>query len=344
MIGVVLSEPDELLEPGPRLPRWGIAAGAGGLAAALLVAVLVKTVGGHHSARPSPGPTPPTLALPPAGLAGLSVQDLTMDAGGVLYVLTKSPARLVEIRNGLVSGRAVAPASGQRVVANPMSDLVWVIAPDGAGTDVYSYAGSTMAGVGRFHVPARIAAAAPLDDQLWMATDHGVYRGASANRLPGYAGDVRQIAADPLRSRLLAGSDSYGLLTVDGQGVRPVAGAPGPVRPQSIAVTGERIWLVGYGRPFGTRLGRLDPRTLRVTLVGAPDPQAEDGAVAWAGNGAVWVKYPASGSIVCLDARTGDASAAFIDTDAPVTSVRGLAYAVRGSGVVRLPTTAGCPG
>jgi len=342
----VLSEPDELLDSGPRLPRWVVVAGVGGLAAALLVAVVVKT--GHHSARSAPSPRPLTPPLAePANLAGLSVRDLAIDPGGVLYVLTNWPTQLVAIRNGAIGGQADAAATGRRVVANRTSDLVWVIAPGKLGTEVYTYAGSTMARLGTFHVPARVAAAAPLDNQLWMATDHGVYRGPrgpSAIRLPGYVGDVREIAADPLRFRLLAVSHTYGLLTVDARGVHPVAGRPGPVRPESIAVTGDSIWLVGFGRPFGTRLGRLDPRTLRVTLVGAPDPQAEDGAVAWAGNGAVWVKYPASGSIVCLDARTGDASAAFIDTDAPVTSVRGLAYAVRGSGVVRLPTTAGCPG
>lgn len=347
----MLSEPDELLDSGPRLPRWALVTGAGVLAAALLTAVLVKTTGGHHSARPAPPSTTNRLVPPPAepaDLSGLSVRDLAIDPGGVLYVLTNWPAQLVAIdRSGAISGQASAPAAGRRVVANRTSDLVWVLAPQGAGTDVYTYAGSTMTPIGQFHVPARVAAAAPLDNQLWMATDHGVYRGPrgmSAVRLPGYTGDVRQIAADPLRFRLLAVSHAYGLLTVDTHGVHPVAGPPSPLRPQSIAVTTDGIWLVGYGHPFGTRLGRLDPRTLRVTLVGAPDPDAEDGANAWAGDGAVWVKYAISGSIVCLDARTGQASGAFTGTDAPVTSVRGLAYAVRSNGVVRLRTTAGCPG
>jgi hypothetical protein len=347
----VLSGPDELLESGPRLPRRVLYAGVGVLAAALLTAVLVKTTGAHRTARPAPSTSHRPLNLPPvepADLAGLSVRDLAMDPGGVLYVLTNWPTQLVAIdRAGGISGQVVAPSTGRRVVANRTSDLVWVLAPHGTGTDVFTYAGSTMAALGQFYVPARVAAAAPFDNQLWMATNHGVYRGprgTTAVRLPGYSGDVRQIAADPLRFRLLAVSQTYGLLTVDAHGVHPVAGPRGPLRPESIAVTGDSIWVVGHGQPFGTRLGRLDPHTLRVTAVGPPDPQAEDGATAWAGDGAVWIKYPVSGSIVCLDARTGQASGAFTDTDAPVTSVRGLAYAVRSNGVVRLPTTAGCPG
>lgn len=347
----MLSGPDELLDSGPRLPRWVKVAGVAVLAAGLLTAVIVRSTNGHHSARPAPPSNQRPLETPPvepADLSGLSVRDLAMDPGGVLYVLTNWPAQLVAIdRGGGISGQATAPAAGQHVVANRTSDLVWVLAPQGTGTEVYTYAGSTMTLIGQFHVPARVAAAAPLDNQLWMATDHGVYRGprgTSAVQMPGYTGNVRQIAADPLRFRLLAVSHGYGLLTVDDRGVHPVPGPALPVRPQSIAVTEGGIWLVGYGRAFGSRLGRLDPHTLRVTQVGGHDPQAEQGASAWAGEGALWIKYPLSGSIVCLDARTGQASGAFTDTNAPVMSVRGLAYAVRSNGVVRLPTSAGCPG
>ncbi len=327
-----------------RLPRWLVLTGVGALAVGVVAAVVIRNAG-HHTGGPAPSPS--AVASAPSDLAALSVQDLAMDAGGGLYALTTPPEHLLAVEpDGAVRGRAAVPTGARLVVANRTSDLVWVLAPRDGGTDVFVYAGSTMAGVSWFHVPATVAAAAALDNQLWTATDHGVYRGphgASAIQVRGYTGDVQVIAADPVRFRLLAVSTAYDLIVVDAGGAH-VARRLDQVLPESIAVTRDGIWLVGFGRPFGTRLARLDPDTLRVTPVGAPDPQAPEGATAWAGAGAVWIKYPYSGSVVCVNARTGDVTGAFTNTDTPVASVRGLAYALRGSGVVRLPTTAACPG
>lgn len=341
-------EGDEELAAGPRLPRWLILTAIAVLAAGGITALALKN-GGHHAAAPAPTPTPPASVTSPAPpvLADLAVQDFAIDRDGELYVLTPPPERLVAVdRDGSIRSRVPAPVGAQLVVADPASDLVWVIAPGDGSSDVFVYAGSTMTDVGQFHVPATVDAADALADQLWMATDHGIYRGwpgADATRLPGYTGPVQVIAADPSRFRLLAVSKSYDLITVDPKGARKVRRLT-TVLPRSIAVTDDGIWLVGFGHPFGSRVGRLDPRTLRVTPIGTQDADAPRGASGWSGRSVFWIKYADSGSVVCLDGRTGEPSAAYPETDTPVVSVPGVVYAVRGTGVVRLPSTPGCSG
>lgn len=339
---------DEALEAGPRFPRWLVLAGVGVLAAGAIAAVTAKNIG-HHSSTPPPNAVSrANSAVPgPTGLAALSVQDFSLDSGGELYVLTKPPEQLVAVdRDGMIRGEARAPTGGRLVVANKTSDLVWVVAPYSRYSDVFVYIGSSMTGIGQFRVPAVVSAADALGNQLWMATDRGIYRGphgTTAVQVPGFTGAARVIAADPLRFRLLAVSKDYDLIDVDGARARVVRRLT-EILPEAVAVTGRDIWFVGFGRQFGSRLGRVDPRTFAITLVGVPDTGATQGAEAWTGEGVLWIKYAYSGSLVCIDARTGAASGAFTNTDSPVVSMRGLAYAVRGSGVVQLPTDGGCPG
>lgn len=120
------------------------------------------------------------------------------------------------------------------------------------------------------------------------ATDHGIFR--EATRLAGFTGSAQVLAADPARSRLLAVSTSYDLIVVDSGQARVVRRLT-EIRPESIAVTDNAVWVVGFGRPSGQRLGRLDPRTLRVTPVGPPDPNVPQGASAQAGRETVWISY-----------------------------------------------------
>jgi hypothetical protein len=339
---------DEALEAGPRFPRWLVLAGVGVLAAAAITAVTAKNIGQHSSTPPPNAVSRTNSAVPgPTGLAALSVQDLSLDSGGELYVLTKPPEQLVAVdRDGMIRGEARVPTGGRLVVANKTSDLVWVVAPYRGYSDVSVFVGSTMTGIGRFRVPAVVSAADSLGNQLWMATDHGIYRGphgTTAVRVPGFTGAARVIAADPLRFRLLAVSKDYDLVDVDGERARVIRRLT-EIRPEAVAVTGRDIWFVGKGQQFGSRLGRVDPRTFAVTLVGVPDTGASDGAEGWTGEGVLWIKYATTGSLVCIDARTGLPRGAFTNTDSPVVSMRGLAYAVRGSGVVQLRTDGGCPG
>lgn len=338
---------EELIAARPRLPRWLVLAAIGVIAAGGLTSLALKS-GRHESAAPTPIPTPPPRVTSPAPerLANLAVQDFAIDQGDELDVLTQPPEHLAAVaRDDSISVWVPAPAGAQLVVSNPMSDLLWVIVP-GAPSVVYIYAASTLAALGHFSVPATVVAADALFNQLWMATDRGIYRGwpgPEAKRVPGYAGPVRAIAADPLRSRLLAVSKSYDLITVDNLAARKVRRLTS-VRPTSIAVTNDGIWVVGFGQPFGSRVGSLDPHTLRVTLVDPPDPDAPRGAIGSSGGSVFWVQYADSGSVVCLDGRTGQVSDTYDETGTPVVSVPGLVYAARGTGVVRLPSPAACPG
>jgi hypothetical protein len=337
---------EELIAAGPRLPHWAVLAAIAVIVAGALTALALKS-DRHQAAAPAPSPTPIVTSPAPQRLAGLSVQDFTINQRGELYVLTSPPEQLFAVdRHGVIRARAPVPVGAQLVVADPTGDLVWVIAPEQGRSDVSIYAASTMAILEKLRVPAEVVAADALENQLWMATDRGVYRGwpgREATRLRGYAGPVQAIAADPSRFRLLAVSKSYDLITVDWKAARKVRRLT-TVLPQSIAVTDDGIWLVGFGRPFGSRLGRLDPRTLRVTPVGGHDADAPRGASGWSGRSVFWVKYADSGSVVCLDGRTGEPSGAYPETDTPVVSVPGVVYAVRGSRVVRLPSPRACTG
>lgn len=340
---------DELIAAGPRLPRWLVLAIVGVIVAAGLTSLALKG-GRHHVAAPTPAPPPSVTSPAPQTLASLSVQDFAINQGGELYVLTSPPEKLVAVDRDLkIRGETSAPVGAQLVIANSTSDLVWVVVPQDHNSEVFVYAGSTMAAIGQLHVAATVVAADALDNQLWMATDRGIYRswpGTEATRVPGYTGPVRAIAADPSRFRLLAVSRSSDLITVDEHGdqsahkVRRLT----TVLPHSIAVTDGGIWLVGFGQPGGSRVGRLDPQTLRVSLVNPPDFQAQRGALGWSGGSVFWIRYADTGSLVCVDGRTGQVSDTYLETDTPVVSVPGVVYAMRGTGVVRLPSPKACPG
>jgi hypothetical protein len=330
---------EELLAPRTQTPRWLVPAGAGLVALAVVVGLVVKQSGHRQAAAPAvPSPTP----AGPAGLGGRFVHDLAIDQQGQLYALASEPDELVAVaRDGSVRGRLIAPTAAKFVIASPTADRIWVIAPRDDHSDVFVYRASTTETITNYQVPASVAAAAALGDQLWTATDHGIFR--EATRLPGFTGSAQVLAADPARARLLAVSASYDLIVVD-------SGRPRVVRrlteilPESIAVTDNAVWVVGFGRPSGQRLGRLDPRTLQVTLVGPPDPNAPQGATAQAGRETVWISYAYSSSVVCVDARTGRPVATFANAAGRVVSVPGTAYTVYSGAVVRLPTTEACPG
>src|SRR5215831_12649822 len=166
---------EELIGAGLRLPRWLILAAIALLVAGAVTALALKN-DRHPSAAPplSPSPTPSVISPAPQRLADLSVQDFAINKGGELYVLTSPPAQLVAVdQDEMIRDRAPVPAGAQLLVANPTSDLVWVIVPQHGSSDVLIYAGSTMTLLGKVHVPATVAAADALGDQLWMATDHG---------------------------------------------------------------------------------------------------------------------------------------------------------------------------
>jgi len=71
-------------------------------------------------------------------------------------------------------------------------------------------------------------------------------------------------------------------------------------RPNSMALAGRNLWVVGFHRPT---LTRIDDRTNRI--VGRPRGIPDGATVARAGYGAVWVPNSRQRSLTAIDPRTG---------------------------------------
>jgi hypothetical protein len=338
------------------VPSWVIVVGIGVLIGAVLVVSAVKR-SDHHSAAPLPtvssraGATPVAGLGPGVDLGETTAVDLAM-ARGLLYVLTREPARLgqVNARTGAVTRQITAPEGASHVYADQAGERVWVAADD----LVFAYDGPTLASIGQVQLNRPVTSAAALDGRLYIGTDHGVYVATAptyylgspvtVRPLSGFSGQVVQtIAADPARHRLLAVTVNYELLEVKATGVRFVRQLRN-LLPESIAVTRSAIWIIGYGDPGVSRIGRLDPKTMTITPVGSGDADAPQGASAWPGSDVFWVRNNSTDDLTCRDARTGEIAQTLSGVPGPVTSTGGAAYAVRAGVAIRLQVAALCPG
>lgn len=358
---------DELVPAtAPRPPRWLVIGGIGILAAGLVTAAALRQHGQHVATPPAPtattapasllAPEPPPAPAPPpeprvgepVNLAWINAEDAALDAQGRLLLLTTPPSRLVATLNRVVVSNSAAQPAATGIVLDPTSAQVWLVGPDGDGGRATGYDDHGRRSFAQVHLPVPILAAAALDGRLWMATPQGVFvasreSASRATRLPGFSGEVETIAADPGRDRLLAISNDYELLTVDASGVRVVRRLR-TVLPSSIAVVGDRIWLIGFGAPATTRMGLLDPRTLRTTPVGHGDPDAPQGAEGWPGDSVIWTQDAYGSALICRDAGDGHIVGTFPGIAGPVVSRDGMAYAMNGGFVLRIPTNRSCPG
>lgn len=345
---------DDVLVVGdaPPLPPWTVVAGVAVLLALVIGLVMLKR-DGRHSAAPVPSatssaaPSPSQQVQPigtPVELGQISAVNVKL-AAGRLFVLSIEPWRLcrVNAKTGMLERQVSAPLGAQYLVADPDGRFVWVI----AGARVFAYDASTLTLLGRLEVTRDVVVAATLDGQLFLNTDHGIYRAMPRDSVPtslGYSGQVLQdLAPDPARHRLLGITVGYQLLDVTTHGVQ-IKQQLKTLLPRSIAVTDAGIWAVGFGQVGGSRIGRIDPGTLKLTVVGAGDGDAPQGAEGWAGESVIWTRFPYLDTITCRDARTGDMVGSFPNTIDQVVSTRGVAYGLGGGIVVRLPTTRACPG
>ncbi len=352
---------DEVLALGGRgsPPSWLIALGIGVLVAGVIAIAVVRRVG-HHDAVPdlTPLPSASSFDVPQPIGPGEAVdlgQTQAVDLAGtssMLLVLTSNPPRLGQIdpRTGRLNRQVEAPRGAARLVLDEAGQHAWVT----AGRLVFAYDAPTLASIGQVRVPRPVFAAAALGDRLYLGTDQGVYvtgRGGApylglpttTSRIPGFTGGVQTISADPSRHRLIAVSQNDNLLVVHSGGVQVVRKLHGDT-PEAIEVTEDGIWAVGFGDAGGTRIGRLDPVTWQITLVDAGDPDAPRTVRAWPGQGVFWVNAAYTDSVICRDARSGKVGGVFSGLDGPVVSSRGLAYGRDGDSVVRVGTTASCPG
>ena len=345
---------DDLLVLGDErtVPAWTIVAGLVALLAIVIGLIALKQ-GGRHGAAPvpsagSPTPTESQQQAQPIGtpidLGQTSAADLEL-AAGRLFVLSAEPSRLgqVNAKTGVLDRQVAAPLGAQYLVGDPAGRYVWVV----AGARIFAYDAPTLAFLGKLEVTRDVIVAAVLDGELFLNTDHGIYRAGPRDSVPtslDYSGQVLQdLAADPHRHRLLGVTVGYQLLTVTTRGVKS-AGQLKELLPRSIAVTKSAIWAVGFGTVGGSRIARLNPNTMELTPVGAGDGDAPQGAEGWAGESVIWTRFPYLDSIACRDARTGAIVGTFPNTISQVVSTRGVAYGRSGGIVVRLETTRACPG
>jgi len=345
---------DDLLELGDErtLPPWTVVAGVAVLLALVVGLVALKRDGRHAGA---PGPSAASSATPsesqqvqpigtPIDLGQTSAVNVKL-AAGRLFVLSSDPSRLgqVDAKSGVLKRQVAAPGSAQYLVTDPAGRFVWVV----AGARVFAYDAPTLVAIGELEVTRAVIVAAVLDGELFLNTDHGIYRAGPRDSVPtslGYSGQVLEdLAADPARHRLLGVTVGYQLLEVTARGVQ-LKQKLEELLPRSIAVTKAGIWAIGFGRPGGSRIARVDPDTLKLTLVGAADAEAPQGADGWAGESVIWTRFPYIESIACRDERTGAIVKSFPNTIDEVVSSRDVAYGLTGGIVVRRRPTGACPG
>jgi hypothetical protein len=327
-----------------RVPIWPIVAGIAVLAVGAVAAAITARPG-HHHAAPAPTPRPSTTNTVDVG-AGTAT-DLAAGSG-VIFVLTASPPALdrIEALTGRLAGRVPVPRGAGRVVVDHDGAFVWVT----VGRVVLGYEAQTLAPIGQVRLPRPVFAAAPLDGRLFLATDRGIYvigpareSRVSARLLPGFDDAVQAISSDPARGRLLAISQSGAMLIVDDRRVR-VAGQVRAESVEAIEVTDVGLWTLGFGSAGGTRVQHLDPLTLKTRLVDAGNPELPPNARGWPGASVFWVNAPNTGATVCHDGRTGNVGGVFTNLDGPIVSSNGVTYGVSNATVVRISTTATCPG
>jgi hypothetical protein len=192
-------------------------------------------------------------------------------------------------------------------------------------------------------VPSYTFTAAAWDGQLWLATEHGLYRVGDASPGPvrvaaGGSTQVFSVAADPLHNRVLAGvpdSSAFAgvrVIAVDGSGRLLRTGAALPVGKESIAVVGDRIWVGGYGSGTSPRLVRLDPTTLTVAGTSQVSGQVGPGAILWPGAAVLWVRDGGDEGLSCVDPNDGSVLQQWNAVQGPIASVEGHAVAIGDEG------------
>ena len=175
-------------------------------------------------------------------------------------------------------------------------------------------------------------------------------------------GPVFSVAADPVRHRILygsevsasAGANSLGsvvIYEIDAKTTTHPAiavSAPLPIGKESIAIVGDQIWVGGYGSGSTPRLFHLDGSSLEpiaTTGFGVGDPlELGPGAIVWPGASVVWVRSGGSEGLTCIDPQSGAVLEQWDAVQGPVFSVRGNAFGVSDGSLDQLTLTGDCTG
>lgn len=362
---------DDVVELAPRsVPAWALLA-AGVCVSALLVAAVV--VRARPAERPPAAREPAPVAtsarpLPPLPVSqvGRTVRHngdhIALDvavAGDVLYTLRYNLLTAADAH----TGNAIAQAQVRGLdyfYGGPMRHLfldartrtAWVLSAGVSPPRVLEFDSASLRQRRALVAPGMIYDADTMDGHLYLATSNGVAvltpNAGSPRLVPGARGRYEAIAADPLRSRILAvdaaAPQHVLVMGPDGAPAIPIRIAQA-ISP-SLAVVQGHIWLAGYNEN-GPLVWRLDPVSLRPVLSSPVTPRAGAGARLVAGDAVVWISNGGGArkqELWCLAADSGAIGGYWPALSGAVSSRAGLAFAVRGAEVVGLPTSLRCRG
>ncbi len=349
---------DDVLEVGPRrsLPRWLIALVVVLIAAGVTVAVGLRDGSARRSASAVTS-SPNNLARAPLGAgpgvgspldlgSGAPVLDVSMSLDSV-WVLQRD--RLTG--NGLIGENRhadldlqVAPATSARLVVDVPAARLWVVLEGAAATRVLEFDAFTLRQLGDVRSSLPIDGAAALAGRLYLTSAHRVLglRGGRLSPLVDLRTSLREIVADPARSRLLVVDDgpaSY-LWAYFPTARTAQRGARLPVRGASVAIVRGSIWVAGQQRS-GPRLFRLDADNLRPGS--ATYSEGVGGVIVASGSDVFWMRdVTRRGQLRCVDAASGQGVQSW-RVDGNVTSTRHGALVASPAGAAPLVLN-GCAG
>jgi len=352
-----VSPPASLLDRFAALPprqrhRW--------IAAAIVTTLIVVASLVSNRSRPEPSvnntdarPSKSVVAGPP--LPGEAVDiglgepiDVTFGRG-VGYALTVRPSRLVvfDVATHRTMNAALVGEGTVFVLFDEQApDLLWTVAVRGAASDLVAYDPLFLTVRARAKLDAAVMAATSIQGTLWMTTPSGLYRlpvGAkAASRVADVDGQLRAIAADPTRGRVLvsAGDMPAAIVSVDAVTTKVLARTSVQLGKLSIAANGTGVWIGGYGNGDTPRVMRLDPRTLKPSGGSPVANQVGPGATVWNGHQSVWVLSGGNESLVCVNAASGRVLARWSGVSGPVVSTGTSALTISRGVVVELVTMA----
>jgi hypothetical protein len=317
------------------------------LAAALAGLVVVRfTSASPHAHSPAPAPVPRTpVAEGPPDLrldgTGEPVVDTVTDRGNLLVLRTDSllrarfdghVQRLVRLSDRAKLG-AEAPAV--RLFVDDAHRTGWAVSILERRARVLTFDPATLRPQRLWENDFIVYDAALLDGRVYAGTAEGIaWLDASGHsgHVPGVAGAVSSIAADPLQHRLLAVL-GRGVVAVTPAGRISAVVALGVVS-ASVRVVGDAVWVAGASGRRGLAL-RLDPVTLRpVRRV----PLQVGADVVGTGRAALYfVPSDDSTGLWCVDLRTDVPAHLTALTPVAVTAWGTSAFASSAAGIVPVP-------
>jgi hypothetical protein len=271
-----------------------------------------------------------------------------------LFVLLDAPPRVAAVSWSGVPVEASALPRPRLIAVDDPNSVVWVVSDgSGKGATLRAYDANSLTHRTDVVVPFAVSAVAVLDGVLFMGGPDGVFEMGSvtARLLPvRYAGlrNVRSITVDPgLRWLIISSTDDPLLLRVLAVGRFGVLDGPRLAMDNvTVAVVLSQIWIAGSVGRAG-QVVRLDPGTLLPAPADEVSKLVSRSSIVWPGDFDVWALAPDDGTLLCVDAISGEAIAQWAGVQGPVVSSAGIVgrtYAIDRGRVITLQRPPGCLG